>query len=170
MFFNYIFNNTFIGNGLPAEDNSSNNFWDNGAIGNSWDNYVGVDLNDDGIGDSPYSITGTAGSQDRYPIYSDGDDIGPQIIINSSENNYIWTATQEGLRPMKGQIEKRFCSEINQTNSEICITWVDYNETEVKEIITDIVYSRLEGEAEDGIKNKTSVDWGKGNLTINEKK
>jgi len=81
--FNYVFNNTFVGNGLPAEDNSSNNFWDNGAIGNSWDNYVGTDSDDNGIGDSPYSITGTAGSQDRYPIYSDGDDIGPQIIINS---------------------------------------------------------------------------------------
>ena len=88
--FNYVFNNTFVGNGLPAEDNSTNNFWDNGVIGNSWDIYNGTDLDDDGIGDTPHNITGTAGSQDRYPIYSDGDDLGPQIIINSPSGGTVF--------------------------------------------------------------------------------
>lgn len=96
--------------------------------------------------------------------------ISPSIIISSSENHYIWNATQEGLRTMKGQIEKRYCPEINQTNSETCITWNDYNESEVNKIITDIVYSRLEGEAEEGLENKDYTKWGEGNLTITEKK
>ena len=88
--FNYVFNNTFDGNGLPAEDNSTNNFWDNGAIGNNWDTYVGTDLDDNGIGDTPQGISGTAGSQDNYPIYSDGDDIDPQITINSPSGGTVF--------------------------------------------------------------------------------
>ncbi len=88
--FNYVFNNTFIGNGLPAEDNSTNNFWDNGVIGNSWDNYIGTDLDDNRIGDTPYNITGTAGSQDRYPFYDDGDDADPQITVNSPSGGTVF--------------------------------------------------------------------------------
>ena len=31
-----------------------------------------MDINDDGIGDTPYNITGTAKSQDNFPIWDDG--------------------------------------------------------------------------------------------------
>ncbi|TFG13058.1 MAG: hypothetical protein EU531_10045, partial [Promethearchaeota archaeon] len=37
-----------------AYDNGTNTSWDNGAIGNYWSDYGGVDANDDGIGDTPY--------------------------------------------------------------------------------------------------------------------
>ncbi len=82
---NTIFLNNFINNGQNALDDvgyiNRKNRWDNGEIGNSWDDYIGVDLNDDGIGDSPYLINGSAGSIDRYPIFDDGqDDFTPPII------------------------------------------------------------------------------------------
>ncbi len=66
---NDIFKNIFIENGLNAEDNGTNNQWDNGSMGNYWHDYDGVDvLEPFGIGDTPYNISGTAGAQDRYPI------------------------------------------------------------------------------------------------------
>ena len=34
----------------------SSNFWDNGSLGNHWDNYNGSDINHDGIGETPYTI------------------------------------------------------------------------------------------------------------------
>ncbi|KKM97841.1 hypothetical protein LCGC14_1163970 [marine sediment metagenome] len=87
---NVIYNNNFIGNSINAVDLdskytaglSSNNNWDNGTIGNYWDDYGGNDTNNDGIGDIPYNITGSAGSQDNFPIYKDGNDVSPIITIH----------------------------------------------------------------------------------------
>ena len=81
--FNTIYNNTFTLNDLHAEDASLKNKWNLGTLGNYWDNYTGNDLNDDGIGDIPYNVSGAAGSKDYYPIWEDGDDINPTISINS---------------------------------------------------------------------------------------
>ncbi len=70
---NIIFRNTFEGNLVDnAYDDGTNNQWDNGTIGNYWDNYTGKDADDDGIGDTPYVIPGSAGSQDNFPIWDDG--------------------------------------------------------------------------------------------------
>ena len=71
---NRIFLNIITNNGQNAlDDYGTNNKWDNGFIGNYWDDYQGIDIFNDGIGDSPYSIPGTTGSQDNFPIWNDVD-------------------------------------------------------------------------------------------------
>ncbi|MFX1499735.1 MAG: nitrous oxide reductase family maturation protein NosD [Promethearchaeota archaeon] len=72
---NQVFLNNFTNNEINAEDNGTNNKWDNSIIGNYWYDYNGVDANDDGIGDTPYIIYGSAKSQDNFPIWEDGDEI-----------------------------------------------------------------------------------------------
>ncbi len=66
--YNTIYNNCFINNGFHAEDDGFGNKWDYGLSGNYWDNYTGSDNNNDGIGDIPHNITGSAGSKDYYPL------------------------------------------------------------------------------------------------------
>jgi parallel beta-helix repeat protein len=66
---NKLHHNNFINNTIQAyfyEPNS--NSWDNGypSGGNYWSNYTGVDINSDGIGDTPYVID--FNNQDRYPL------------------------------------------------------------------------------------------------------
>lgn len=68
--YNTIYRNCFINNGLHAYDDGVNNAWDYLGQGNYWDNYTGVDANNNGIGDIPYNITGIAGSQDNFPLMS----------------------------------------------------------------------------------------------------
>ena len=77
---NQIFNNTFINNLVRnAEDDGMNNTWSKGTLGNFWDDYTGSDANDDGIGDTPYSIFGAADAQDNFPIWDDGPEPEPAI-------------------------------------------------------------------------------------------
>lgn len=88
---NIFYNNNFIGNSIDAEDYGTDNMWDNGIIGNYWDNYTGIDANHDGIGDTPYSISGSAGSLDNYPIWDGCIDSFPpsdylEIIIDNLIN------------------------------------------------------------------------------------
>ena len=70
---NLVYNDQFINNTIHALDNGTNNQW-NLDIGNYWDDYGGTDLDDDGIGDTPYTVGGSAGTKDYFPIWDDGDE------------------------------------------------------------------------------------------------
>ena len=69
--------------GINAYDNGTNTQWDYLSQGNYWGDYTGVDNDDDGIGDTPYNILGTGLSQDNFPIWDDGLNPLPVIILNS---------------------------------------------------------------------------------------
>ncbi len=83
---NIFWLNSIINNFVNALDNSKFNKWDNGSIGNYWDDYIGNDSNNDNIGDFPYNITGTAGSKDYYPIF----EIDPPSINVLIPSNYTY--------------------------------------------------------------------------------
>ena len=64
---NRVYHNDFINNTVQARDVYGTNIWDNGysSGGNYWNDYTGDDLNNDGIGDTPYSFVN---KQDNYPL------------------------------------------------------------------------------------------------------
>ncbi|TFG25786.1 MAG: hypothetical protein EU533_00740, partial [Promethearchaeota archaeon] len=66
---NTIYRNYLVDNDQNAYDDGTDNYWDNGFIGNYWDDYSGSDADLDGIGDTPYSISGTDGGIDHLPIW-----------------------------------------------------------------------------------------------------
>lgn len=67
-FNNEVHHNNFFHNDVQALDHGTGNMWDDGSEGNYWSDYKGKDMDHDGIGDTPYSIGGTAGSMDNHPL------------------------------------------------------------------------------------------------------
>lgn len=89
---NLVYYNDFINNANHASDSDVNS-WDNGSKGNYWGDYTSPDVDDDGIGDTPYSIYG-GDNEDRYPLMSRvTGNILPIVIVNSSLDNAILNGT-----------------------------------------------------------------------------
>lgn len=65
-YYNTIYKNIFINNTDWNAENNNLNYWDHKGFGNFWDNYTGVDSNDDGRGDTPYTFS--YGGTDNYPL------------------------------------------------------------------------------------------------------
>jgi len=63
---NVIHHNNFVNNTNHVETDDSNGIWDNGEEGNYWDNYTGLDSDNDGVGETPYVIA--ENNQDNYPL------------------------------------------------------------------------------------------------------
>jgi len=123
---NTIYHNNFIGNVQNAQDFHYNN-WDNGIEGNFWDDYVGNDTNDDGIGEEHYEIPtihGGSNTQDRYPfILQDGWNkrlmISAPDSVSENEDFDIIITTNLGVVE---NVEITFNQETYTTNSEGKVT------------------------------------------------
>ncbi len=66
--YNQIYHNNFYyhQNNSPCWTDNATNQWDNGAEGNYWSHYDGADADSDGVGDTPYWISGV--EEDNYPL------------------------------------------------------------------------------------------------------
>ena len=63
---NYFYLNNFQNNSKNVND-LGKNFWFNKNLGNYYDDYIGLDKNNDGIGDTSYNIPG-GDNIDEYPL------------------------------------------------------------------------------------------------------
>ena len=66
---NTIYLNNFINNSNDnAMESTAHNYYNGTILGNYWDDYGGSDADGDGIGDTPYNISGFM-STDEYPLW-----------------------------------------------------------------------------------------------------
>lgn len=98
---NVFYHNNFITNRYNVYAERAN-IWSVGGEGNYWDDYIGKDLNKDGVGDSPYNITSE--NVDYYPlmgmfykftVFCNGKFHDVAIISNSTVFNFTFKIQAE---------------------------------------------------------------------------
>ena len=88
---NIFVQNSFIQNTLHVNDKGTDNYYNNSEIGNYWDNYTGVDADDDGIGDTAHLVQTSTTIYDYFPIWNDGLDIAIPIHVNNNWSETVVT-------------------------------------------------------------------------------
>ena len=100
---NRLYHNNLLYNTYTNAYDCGSNHWHNGTNGNYWDDYHGVDDDDNGIGDTPYNISGGS-NQDHYPLIApyDWEMPEPKTIYVDDDfvddpANHKWDTIGEGL-------------------------------------------------------------------------
>jgi parallel beta-helix repeat protein len=101
---NKIFHNKFAENERQAYVLNCNNSWDDGhpSGGNYWGDYAGVDLNQDGTGDSPHTLD--ENNADNYPLMgiftsfttSTGGNVN--VVSNSTIEDFEYLGSNSTIR------------------------------------------------------------------------
>jgi len=108
------YHNNFIDNIEQVNINNSTSAWDNSIEGNYWSNYTGVDLQPDGIGDTPYTIDGN--NTDNHPL------MGMFHSFNTSLDKYVNVVSNSTIEDFQyfqsNKTIKMFVS--NMTSNQTC--------------------------------------------------
>jgi parallel beta-helix repeat protein len=142
---NLIYNNNFIKNRRYNADDKGNNTWDNGKLGNYWDDYKGTDSNGDGIGDIPYNISGGS-NQDHFPL------MHPYGSITNLDTGEIFLTIQDAINDYETldghsiYVKKGIYYENLLVNKSINLIGEDRNTTVVDgSRISDVFYISTDG-------------------------
>lgn len=141
---NCIYYNNLINNTDQANDNTGTNSWDNGypSGGNFWndykDKYPGAEeIDESGIWDSPYDISGDAGAHDRYPLIDSWtEEQLPDLTLSTDD------ITFSNPNPVVGEtvtITATIHNDGNADANNVLVQFVD-NETQIEsdQIISSI--------------------------------
>ena len=100
---NRLYHNNLLYSTYANAYDYGSNHWYNETTGNYWDDYPGVDDDDNGIGDAPYNISGGS-NQDPYPLIApyDWEMPEPKTIYVDDDFvddpvNHKWDTINEGL-------------------------------------------------------------------------
>ena len=136
-----------------------------------------------GIGIGAYNETRELSKVYRNELLSqtDANEINVNVSIECNDDYCLWSAYQQGIISSRdNKIDKSYCSKY-ETLEDFgdgedlrgeCISYSDYTDAEIQDMVADGVQARLENYANASIERKADAyeDWGTGNLEITEKK
>ena len=90
---NLVHQNNFVNNGLHISNDGSINTWAGDGKGNYWDNYNGTDIDNNGLGESPYLIDES--NRDNHPLIKTTTDFQPEDTPTTPTASPSATPTKE---------------------------------------------------------------------------
>lgn len=97
-------------------------------------------------------------------------EIKPNVSIECNDDYCLWSAEQKGIiSSYHNRVDKKYCDEYNDTIHE-CITWIQYTDEEIIDMVTDKVLDRLENYANASLERKVNTPFADGSVEITEKK
>ncbi|MBU4255664.1 MAG: right-handed parallel beta-helix repeat-containing protein [Candidatus Thermoplasmatota archaeon] len=94
---NLLYHNNLVNNTYNAYDECIN-YWNNSTEGNYWSDYNGSDTDGNGIGNTPYNISG-GNNKDNYPLMSQ---------IKMADENNPPTLSNGTVSPLSGYLDTVF--------------------------------------------------------------
>jgi parallel beta-helix repeat protein len=94
---NAIYHNNFVNNAIQALPSNLESIWDNGFEGNYWSDYTGLDLNNDGIGETAHVLN--TYNVDGYPLkglfssFNTSSGLKVEIVSNSTIEAFNYFAS-----------------------------------------------------------------------------
>jgi len=117
---NVFYHNNFIDNNVHAFDSTVSNSWyydKEISHGNYWDDYQGIDVDNDGIGDTAYLVAG-GNNQDEFPL------MNPYQYYPPPEKPTKPTGPSKG----KPDVEYTFTVSTTDPNNENIYYWFDWGD------------------------------------------
>ena len=137
---NHLYRNSFLNNTKNAHDDGRNYWNSSSGEGNCWDDYTGLDDNNDGIGDTPYNISGGE-NRDYYPLLNN-DHIPPVVQIIKPGHSFYFMNHKINIPLSLPIIIGKLTIEVNAFDNESGIKHVDfYIDDELKYTDTSEPYS-----------------------------
>jgi parallel beta-helix repeat protein len=140
---NINYHNNFNNTRQAINNPESVNVWSNEGEGNYWSDYHGLDLNKDGVGDTPYSIHSTGNYTDNYPLMGRFSDFN---VAFQKQNFEVAVISNSTVSDFRFELGSETGNKIMRYHAEGANGTLGFSRVRIPRALMDYPYTVIAGE------------------------